>query len=395
MKIVGYPISYLYTEGYYTSHQLVVEKITLTDDSGKAIPFYDVTPEREPDTNYVFIIPKQELAVGMKYHVSVDAHVAHRLDNENKRDISKKWSFTTMEEVIVTDVYFVKFGDAYELVVEINNGTDLYNMGVDLSYHVKLEKDGELYLSGELFNQTINRPISNGDYTLKVEIPLLRKELIVPVNIQKSKEKMYSRASDWQVSFDRQGNSTKEINWLFTDVKEGMEHYEGISYLVENKIASEYENGLFLPWQSASRGEMAKWIVNALELPKSSNIKKSLAVYEDVNEKSDNASYIATVTDAGIFQGNAIKGSEKRKFGNDNYISREQMATVLVRAFELSKKNTNVNQPIYLNNVSETHRDAVQILANLGITKVLGDYRPKEEISRAALSTFLYRTMVE
>src|SRR5699024_6879694 len=128
--------------------------------------------------------------------------------------------FTTMEEVNVTDVYLVKYDVTDDLIVEINNGAEL-------DYHVKLEKDGKIYLStNKRFNQTLKRPLVHGDYTLKVEIPILRKELRLPVHIQKNKDKFYSEAGDWRVSFDKRGKNTEVISWLFNDVKEDMDHYE-------------------------------------------------------------------------------------------------------------------------------------------------------------------------
>lgn len=318
LKIVGYPISYFYPDGYFTSNQLVIDKILLTDESGKAIPFYDVTPERDDNNQHLIIIPKKELAVGMTYHVSVDAHV---LKDGTKQDMSREWSFTTTENVKVTDINFISFDKELtnNLVVEINTNAD---------YTFKLEKDGKEYQSGDdLVNQTKKRPLVSGDYTLTVTIPELKKELIVPVTLQKQKDNFYTEAGDWRVTFDRQGKDTEVISWLFKDVKPGMDHYDGIKFIVDNKIASGTSNDKFLPWNSANRGQMAKMITNALELPIPSNLKKSLAVYDDVNEKSDYAKYIAAVTDAGIFKGSAIKGSKKRKFGTYTYINREQMAT--------------------------------------------------------------------
>lgn len=388
---VGYPISYL----YFGKGDLVVEKAVLKDASGKVIPSYNVTPELDPNHNLLFIIPKEELELRQTYNVTVDAYANVKGLQE---DISREWSFTTMEEVDVTDVYFIAYEDDSNLVVEFNNDKDF-------DYQIELEKDGKVFLTSnrekEIIDgytyqhvyQTIHYPITNGEYTLKVTIPTLLKELILPINIQKDADKFYGQAGEWKVKFDRQGKSTKKVNLLFKDVKEGMGHYDGIKYMVDHNIVSGFD-GYFSPWKSASRGHIAKMIVNArgLELVSGTEMESIISIYADVSKDHSFAPYIATATKAGIFNGSAIPGSNKRQFGTSKYTNREQMASVLVRAYGLDSLEMD-HVSINLKNVSRDHQPNVQVLANLGITDQLKDFGPKKEISRAALSTFLYRVM--
>lgn len=392
LKTVGYPISYF----YFGKGDLVVKKAVLKDALGKVVPSYNVTPELEPGENLLFIIPKEPLELRQTYHVAVDAYVNVE---GHKEDTSKEWSFTTMEEVDVTDIYFVAYDEGENnLVVEFNNEQEI-------DYQIALERDGKVFLSSDRESeiidghtyqhvyQTIHHPITNGEYTLKVTVPTLLKELILPVNIQKDGEKFNNHAGEWKVTFDRQGKSTKKINFLFKDVKEGMAHYEGIKYMVDHNIVSGFD-GYFSPWKSAHRGHVAKMIVNALdlELVSAKEMDSILNMYADVTKDNSFAPYIATATKAGIFKGSAIPGSNKRQFGTSKYTNREQMATVLVRAFDLNSIEAD-DVAMNLTHVSKDHQPNVQVLANLGITDQLDDFGPKKQISRAALSTFLYRVM--
>src|SRR5699024_1988501 len=105
--------------------------------------------------------------------------------------------------------------------------------------------------------------------------------------------------------------------------------------------------------------------------------------YDDAGPSSDYADAIAAVTDANIFKGN------DGVFGEYHSLTREQMATVLVRAFDLDQYDKDKNVDINLDNVSKSHQDAVQTIANLGITTALDDFHAYEPVSRAQVATFL------
>lgn len=192
--------------------------------------------------------------------------------------------------------------------------------------------------------------------------------------------------------FELNNDEDKEI--MFTDINADDTHYEAIMYMAGRGIVQGYESGEFKQWDNAYRGQMAKMITSALELQlvSESELDPILSLYDDVNKDTDYAEYIAAVTKAGIFKGMTIENSDRRRFGTYDFINREQMATVLVRAFELDQILTDrVN--INLKNVSKSHQKNVQVLADLGITNQVDDYRSYENISRGALSTFLYKAI--
>ena len=78
-------------------------------------------------------------------------------------------------------------------------------------------------------------------------------------------------------------------------------------------------------------------------------------------------------------------------------LTREQMASVLVRAFDLKPKsgvNVTIND---LAKISASHVDDVKVLYQNGVTvgKANGVYAPKDGVTRAEFSVFMYRALME
>lgn len=165
----------------------------------------------------------------------------------------------------------------------------------------------------------------------------------------------------------------------FSDVKQNNSHYEGIDWLVQKGING-YEDGTFGVDNPLLRQHAAIMFTRAMSLDQSGRVSD---YFVDVDTKHPYASSIAAVGHAGIF-----KGSNGR-FGARNVLTREQMATTLVNAFELNSKNKKVK--MNLKNVDISHKKSVQILADLGITNQTKDFRPKQSVTRGQFATFLKR----
>ncbi|SES88082.1 S-layer homology domain-containing protein [Oceanobacillus limi] len=172
----------------------------------------------------------------------------------------------------------------------------------------------------------------------------------------------------------------------FSDVtKEGIpSHYDAIMNLSAQNVITGYEDDTFRPWESIYRAQVAAMLSRAKGLKAPSDLESSLDVYTDVNVDSDNAAEIAAVTEAGYFQGNS------GVFSSWTEINREQMATVLVRAFDLDSYDLE-DVAVNLDNVSPSHQANVQILANAGITTETEDFNPTGDVTRASFATFLDR----
>ncbi|AOV08766.1 S-layer homology domain-containing protein [Sporosarcina ureilytica] len=168
----------------------------------------------------------------------------------------------------------------------------------------------------------------------------------------------------------------------FTDVDRGSSHYDGIYWLVNKGAVNGYPDRTFRGSNPLIRPHAAKLFVGALELEKLASSEVT-SYFNDVKPTDNYADYIATVGKEGIFQG------DNRNFMPEKRLTREQMATTLVRAFDLESKGRHVK--INLDNVGISHKENVQILADLGFTTETDNFRPKDAITRAQFATFLYR----
>src|SRR5699024_727207 len=83
---------------------------------------------------------------------------------------------------------------------------------------------------------------------------------------------------------------------------------------------------------------------------------------------------------------------ENDNFNPTDHITRQQMASVLVKALGLEKLDEGKDVEINLSDVSPSHKENVQILANLGLTNQLNDFRAYEPISRASVATLVNET---
>lgn len=105
-----------------------------------------------------------------------------------------------------------------------------------------------------------------------------------------------------------------------------------------------------------------------------------------------NASHKYAKEIAAVTEAGFFKGS-KGKFLPQNMLTREQAAAVILRAEGLDNYYTVQEVTINLENVHPTLQESVQILANLGGTNQLNDYLPKKGSTRGEFSSFLYRIM--
>src|SRR5699024_6208524 len=114
-------------------------------------------------------------------------------------------------------------------------------------------------------------------------------------------------------------------------------------------------------------------------------VKQELQKYKDVDENHDYATEIATLSYYGVFKGN------NGLFKGNNSITREQMASVLVKAYDLEQYGT---RHINTKGVDPSHLDNVKILGHNNITSEVDDFRPMENITRGQFATFLDKTRV-
>ncbi|GAA0435191.1 hypothetical protein GCM10008983_09700 [Lentibacillus halophilus] len=170
----------------------------------------------------------------------------------------------------------------------------------------------------------------------------------------------------------------------FSDVPEDFWAADAINRFANTGVIDGYEDGSFGVNDNLTRAQAAIILVNAkdLEKPDSDAVTN---YFDDIQPDHPYADYIAAAGKSGIMSGS------DGAFMPDKNLTRQQMASVLVSAFNLESGEESVD--INLSNVSSSHEDNVQVLADLKITNQLKDFSPNENISRAQFSVMLAQSL--
>ncbi|WP_342508674.1 S-layer homology domain-containing protein [Sporosarcina sp. FSL K6-2383] len=177
------------------------------------------------------------------------------------------------------------------------------------------------------------------------------------------------------------------IDQSFTDVHNEFWAKDEVTQLVELGIINGYPDKQFRPSLEVSRAQAANLMTNALTLPFTSY----KPVFKDVSAKSSHAKGAIATYEAGIFL-----GKEDGTFGVGDSLTREQMATVIVRAFDLEDTGEDIHFKDEVR-ISDSHKFGVKVLAQHGITtgKEDGTFDPKTPVNRATYVVFLHRAMTQ
>ena len=175
----------------------------------------------------------------------------------------------------------------------------------------------------------------------------------------------------------------------FPDVSEDSYFYEYINGLVDQGVIRGYPDGTFRPLQEVTRAESAAMFKRALDLPKSDLANP----FEDI-EGSSFEEDIMAVYEAGIFE-----GTSEERFTPNATLTREQMASVLVRAFDLEEQD-DVAVPFEdMDLAMDVHTGDIGILYQNGITRGANAagtlYDPKGSVPRENFSAFVSRLTTE
>jgi murein tripeptide amidase MpaA len=181
-------------------------------------------------------------------------------------------------------------------------------------------------------------------------------------------------------------SSVKNVGKLkkFTDVGADFWASAEIESLTTDGVINGYGDGTFKPNQKLNRGQAAELLTKALNLEVPSNL--SSAPFRDIPVSSRYAPFAASLKAEGV-----LNGKTDGTFGLADTLTREQMASILVKAFNLKDTGKNVNLTD-LNSVSTKHKADVKILSQHGITNVT-TFNPKQSVDRAQFAVFLYRAL--
>ncbi len=168
--------------------------------------------------------------------------------------------------------------------------------------------------------------------------------------------------------------------------------YEAIQFVLAEGLFTNYEDGSFGPNRYMTRG----MFVTALgRLADVEAVDIEEPVFSDVDAGSEAAPYVQWAAENGIVEG---YGDEKNSFGINDTITREQMATIILRYMKYAGYDTGSQTDFELKftdsgDISEYAAEGVKYCAAIGLLK--GDqnnaYDPASFTTRAQAATVFMR----
>ena len=176
---------------------------------------------------------------------------------------------------------------------------------------------------------------------------------------------------------------------LFGDVDAGV-HEPAISALADRGlfVGTLCGDDLFCPGDEIARSAVAVWLVRALEDAEPPPVAASR--FDDVDSAGWEARYIERLAELGVTAGCA---TDPLRYCPDQPVSRAQMASLLVRAFDL--------QPAggagFADTTGNAHEAAIDAIAAARVTAGCATdplrYCPGRPVTRAEMATFLARAL--
>ena len=176
----------------------------------------------------------------------------------------------------------------------------------------------------------------------------------------------------------------------FSDVGSGGVHEPAINDLADRGVFADTEcgDGLFCPDDPIDRWVMAVWLIRVLgDEPTTTGTSR----FDDVDASDWWSTYAEELADRNITTGCE---TGPLRYCPDDSVTRAQMATFLVRAFDLEP----AAPAGFADTGGDTHEANIDALAAAGVTTGCGTeplrYCPDQSVSRAQMATFLHRALV-
>lgn len=175
---------------------------------------------------------------------------------------------------------------------------------------------------------------------------------------------------------------------LFDDIENYSWAKEAIEYLFENKIISGVGNNKFAPENEITREQYVVMIVKALKL----DINEYASKFDDVKADDYFAKYVSAAESAGI-----IKGVDENHFGVGMKITRQDICTIIHRAF-FAGEEAQINADFTdRNQIEEYAVKAVDLLTEKKILNGFedGSFAPNAMCTRAQAAKIIYGTLMQ
>ncbi|WP_010093248.1 S-layer homology domain-containing protein [Ornithinibacillus scapharcae] len=172
---------------------------------------------------------------------------------------------------------------------------------------------------------------------------------------------------------------------VFEDVK-GHWGEKEVQYLVDLGLINGYPDGSFKPNAPITREEAAKIIVTELGL----DLNSDNNIFPDVKKGYWAEEYISAAV-----ENNILTGYPNGNFGPKNLLTRGELASILVRAYDLKEKESSTTFPF--RDVKKTYwaYNNIKILDQHKLVQGYpnGNFGPLDEVTRASFSAFLERLL--
>ena len=170
---------------------------------------------------------------------------------------------------------------------------------------------------------------------------------------------------------------------LFKDVPPTKHFAQAVNELAERNIIGGYPDGTFKPSNSITRGQAAAIIAKMIKLD-TDNVKNPN--FKDVSTANGYYKAIAAMAEKGI-----IGGYGDGRYGPNDPIKRGQMASILVKAFDLPRDG-DIENPF--KDVASSHTGNILIIYKLGITTgtTPSTFSPNAAITRGQAAKLIKAT---
>lgn len=181
------------------------------------------------------------------------------------------------------------------------------------------------------------------------------------------------------------------LSFAIPSLAEGLKDLEGSKYkveiekLVEDGTLTGYPDGTFKPMNGITRGELAKILAVTLKLEED---KESAKHFADVVGKW-NQGYVGA-----LYKAKIMIGIGQDKFGQDNDVTREELAVIMLRIFNLEELANEMALEIELNDIASIStwaKNAVTFASKIGLMESLeGKFEPKALGERELVAKLVY-----
>ncbi len=305
------------------------------------------------------------------------------------------------EQVMVNAVKYPKTGGSGHITNVLTSGNTSF-VGIDVSNYISSNNK-------DYYNSQIIFSIFTTAKELEAEVnKLVNNPPVIPGNNGNNGDNgnnssgsfggSSSSSNKHTYTGENKGNDIDYINEIdktkkimkFSDIDENHWAYENVKSLFEKDIISGTSETTFSPDSYVTREQITKMIVNAFSIE--TNTDSTNFGFSDVDKNEWYYSYVLTAKNKGI-----INGKNEEFFGIGEYVTRQDIATMIYRAvgekLTLSSKELNFSDN---ESISEYALKAVENLYKAEIINGMtdGSFQPNGNCTRAEAATLINKAIV-